>query len=221
MRHHAGLLDLVRTAEPAVQPLTLDEAKRQVRAEDFDDDDADIQAALDTATDWLDGYRGVTGRALITQTWRLYLPHFGHGARRCRAVWPLVDRGPIELPLRPLQSVSAITYVDPAGQTQTLDPALYQVIDGDIAEIWPASGRCWPQVQCDNRRAVALDFICGFGDAGESVPPSIKSAMRLLIGHFYANREAVVGVENRDSSTEMPLGVETLLWRERWEAPPC
>jgi uncharacterized phiE125 gp8 family phage protein len=206
----ADVLDLSRTVAPAATPVSLPEAKHQVHAEDFDDDDGDIQQALNTATSWLDGYRGLMGEALVTQTWRLYLPHFGHGARRCREPWPIGDRGPIQLPLPPLQSVTSIQYVDPAGVTQTLDPSAYQVIDGDIAEIWPTVGRCWPTVQCDNRRAVTILFVCGYG-AAEAVPDTIKSAIRLIVTHLYENRGAVVGVENRDSSTEIPLGVRDLL----------
>jgi uncharacterized phiE125 gp8 family phage protein len=210
MFHGADVLDLVRTTAPDTTPVDLPAAKRQVHAEDFDDDDQFLEDRIDTATGWLDGYKGVLGEALVTQTWTLYLPHFGHGARRCRAPWPLPEHGPIQLPLTPLQSVTSIQYVDPTGASQTLDSSLYQVIDGDIAEIWPPPGRCWPPVQWGNRRAVTIEFVCGYGDA-DAVPATYKAAILLIIGHLYENRNAVVGVENRDSSTEMPLGVRDLL----------
>ena len=33
----------------------------------------------------------------------------------------------------------------------------------------------------------------------------------LLVGHWYEHREAVVGVDARDSSTPLPLGVDRIL----------
>jgi hypothetical protein len=36
-------------------------------------------------------------------------------------------------------------------------------------------------------------------------------AMLFMVSHFYEYRDAVVGVDNRDSSVELPLGVEALI----------
>ena len=53
--------------------------------------------------------------------------------------------------------------------------------------------------------AVTVRFVAGY----TSVPAGIKAAMKLLIGHWYKNREAVnVG----NIVNVMPLAVESLLW---------
>ena len=58
--------------------------------------------------------------------------------------------------------------------------------------------------------AVKVTFTAGFGDAS-TIPDDLKAAVKLLIGHWYEHREAVVGVEARDSSTPLPLGVDLIL----------
>jgi hypothetical protein len=48
--------------------VTLDELKGPLAIPDDDDEYVDTLIAV--ATDYLDGYSGVIGRAMITQTWR-------------------------------------------------------------------------------------------------------------------------------------------------------
>lgn len=45
----------------------------------------------------------------------------------------------------------------------------------------------------------------------EDVPESIKIAVLLLVGHYYANREAVTF----GTPSKIPFGVESLLWPYR------
>jgi uncharacterized phiE125 gp8 family phage protein len=43
------------------------------------------------------------------------------------------------------------------------------------------------------------------------VPASLKSAIKLLVAHYYENREASA----EKALTEIPLGVERLVWLHR------
>jgi uncharacterized phiE125 gp8 family phage protein len=47
-----------------------------------------------------------------------------------------------------------------------------------------------------------------------TIPESLVIALRLLIGHYYVNRGAVISPE-RGSAPEMPLGVQWILWPNR------
>ena len=80
--------------------------------------------------------------------------------------------------------------------------------EDDLIELYAESALAWALWYCDNSKLVeAADF-----------PASFKSAMLLLIGHSYANREAVVV---GTITAEVPMAVESLLWSSRnWSGPP-
>lgn len=174
---------------PATEPVTLAEAKVHLRC--GDDEDALlgvlIQAAREQAEHQL-------GRALITQTWERVIDAF-----------PAAE---IELGMPPVASITQITYVDTAGDTQTLSSALY-TLDADTPPGWalPAEDTDWPDT-LDTANAVRVRFTCGYGAAGD-VPAAIKSWMLLRIGTLYKLREEVVAGK---SLAEIPGGyVDRLL----------
>lgn len=216
------LLDLELAEAPATKFIDLADAKARLKI-DYADDDADLDDLVATARDWLDGYSGVLGRALITQTWKLYGESFGHLARMThpsrlsRRTFDLAGwrfnhaRAAIRLPLPPLQAVTAIDYVDPDGVDQSLDLGDVWITPGQAGEVRPIAGGSWPATQCGYRRAVTITFTAGYGDEAEAVPPRIRSAALYLVAHWNRNREAVVGVESRDSSTELPLAFRDMI----------
>ena len=210
---------------PAASPLSLDLAKAQLRVDPSNgDDDLLIQSLIDTATAWLDGPSGWLGRCLMPQTLELRLDGFYADDWRHRgrmlwdegcwndwSRWPFASR--IKLPYPPFISVTSIIYEDLNGDDQTLTSAGWNVDgEGDLESGW---GMPWPSGRVD-ADAVRIQYAAGYptgpGDSPTpTVPAPIRHALMLLVSHWYANREAVVGVESRDSSTEMPLGVESLL----------
>lgn len=136
------------------------------------------------------------GRYLITQTIDLYLDCFDE--------W--------EIRLRPLQSVSAITYVDTDGVTQTLSAANYHVdAMSEPARITPAYGQVWPTTRYQNN-AVKIRFVAGYG-AASAVPECIKDWMFLRIKQIY-DQQGMVNVGN--IVTEFPYSfVDGLLDPEK------
>lgn len=107
-------------------------------------------------------------RYLVTQTLDLYLDEFPAG----------------EILLPPMQSVSAITYTDSAGDTQTLAADQYLVdAVSQPARIVPAYGLSWPPTR-DQANAVKVRFVAGYG-AASAVPACIKSWMKLKIGELH------------------------------------
>ncbi len=179
-------LQLISAADDL--PVSLSAAKLHLRV-DGSDEDANVTALIGRGT----GYaQKQTGRALVSQKWRLVLDSFPCGA--------------ISLPMPPLVSVESITYLDEDGALQTLDPADYLVNPFGIAgEVTPAYGKSWPATR-SQAMAVKVAFTCGYGDA-DSVPEENKGAILLMVGHLDQNRESV-----GDKALEsVPMGVDALL----------
>lgn len=171
---------------PAAEPVSLDDMKAHLRV-DHDIEDALIGSMIAAARELVET---TTGRSLVTRTLELVLDRF--------------PGGPIALPRAPLQAVSSLIYRDPAGTEQTMDPAAFLVdeIDGCVAALrypWPSTAARFD--------AVRVRYVAGYGDAA-AVPETFKQAMRLLVAHWYGQREAVViGAGVR----EVPFGVQRLL----------
>lgn len=182
--------------DPSEEPLTLDEAKAHLRQTESADD------AL--ITNLIYGARGYvedhTGRAMVTQTWQLFLDDFPGPYRG----------GEILLPLPPLQQVTSLTYLDSDGVAQTLDSTAYVVdVASEPARITPAADLTWPDTQ-KVANAVTVEFVCGYG-AAVDVPQILKQAMLLMIGEMYeTTEESTLG-----RATNLPLTVERLLWRHK------
>lgn len=179
---------------PATTPVSLSEAKAHCRV-DTSDDDAVITQLISAATSHLDGYTGTLGRCLITQTWRFDCSGFPGGDR-------------INLPLSPMQSVASVTYKDGNGDTQTLSTGAYHVSeDASGSYVLLDDTASWPTTD-EQPDAVSVTAVFGYGDASTDIPDAIKSALLLLIGHWFEHREAVtMGV----SPSELPMAVKSLL----------
>ena len=157
---------------PAEMPVSLAQAKAHLRVEHALDD-AEITGYVAAATAHLDGWSGILGRALVTQSWRQQFAGF--------------DSGALRVPLGPLQSVTALAYVDPAGVTQTLPPGGYEVLTDALGPyVAPAYGQSWPDTR-DQANAVTLTWVAGYGAAG-AVPAPLCHVILLLTGNFYAQR---------------------------------
>lgn len=174
-------MPLAPVTAPAEEPLTLTEAKAHLRVTAADDDTY-ITTLIIVARQWAEN---VTRRALITQTWDLFLDKFPS---------MLSPGSMIEVPLPPLVSVTTVKYTDTDGVQQTLSASLYDVdINAERGRITPAYGEVWPSTRAE-MNAVEIRIVAGYG-ATAFVPVKIKQAMLLLIGHLYERREdTVVGV---------------------------
>lgn len=152
-----------------------------------------ITTLRDAAQAYLDGYGGIMGRALLTQTWDLKLDYFP------AIIW---------LPLPPLQSVTSITYLDTDGNSQTLATSVYQVVNNGNSPsyIREAYSQFWP-VTYDQAQAVTVRFVAGWTSA-DLVPKGIHHAIKLLVSQWYDRRESVVVGKTVDA---LPFAAEALL----------
>lgn len=180
---------LTLESAPASEPVTRSDAKDHLRV-DHTTEDTYIDALITAARQHVEN---VTNRALISQTWKLYL-----------------DRFPIEisLPRAPIQSVNSIEYVDSDGVTQTLSSSIYTVdTDSEPGLIYKAYYQTWPSIR-DVEKAITITYVAGYGDSGSDVPGPIIQAIKLLVSHMYENREPVnIG----SSVSEIPMAIDALL----------
>lgn len=205
---------------PGAQPLSLDEAKAQLDLQGIGDFDLQIGALIAAATGYVEKY---TGRALITRRYHGFLDHWPRRDRMSHDRWDMGGDGvwsdpghhllkrEIEIPMPPLISVESLTVYDDDDVATVVDPAIYFTDTGStVGRIVLRRCETWP---CASRTANAIEvaWTCGYGEAGADVDEPIRHAMLLLVSHWFQNRDAVVGVDNRDSSTQLPLGVPELL----------
>jgi uncharacterized phiE125 gp8 family phage protein len=153
----------IRTVAPATTPVTLSEIRAHCRV-DGTDSDAVLSALLAGAVDYLDGYSGILGRALVTQTWRQDFAGFDTCLR---------------LALRPVASIASVTYYDADGVSQTLAAPTYALRSDALgAYVALGHGQSWPSVTSRDD-AVSVTYIAGTPSA--DVPAAIKAAIVLRV----------------------------------------
>ena len=121
---------------PAVEPVSLADAKAHLRL-DSDADDAYVSALITAARERVELF---LRRALITRAFEYTLDGFPESPALIYAT------SVIDLPRPPLQSVESIQYMDSAGNVQTLAPEDY-VVDtssSEIGRVALAWNRFWP-----------------------------------------------------------------------------
>lgn len=169
-------LRVVVAVPPAVEPVTLAEAKAWAKV-DTPDDDPLVSDIIVAAREQIEAD---LKRALITQTRTLFMSRFP-------GVW-----GEIPLPYPPLQSISSIQYADSDGTLQTLDPAKYvYTANSTPGRVWLPYGAAWP-ITGPFMDSVRISYVCGYGDTAASVPARVRLAMRSLIATAYRQRESHV-----------------------------
>lgn len=188
-------LTLATAAE--IHPVSLAEAKAHLRV-DIDDDDDLIGQLIEAA---VDAAQIFTRRQFIEAEFIWTADRFPSGSKA------------IELPRPPLISVESITYIDDDGEDVEMDVADYVVDETDLTggRVTPAYEATWPLAR-NTPASVRVAFTAGYGDEASSVPAGIRAAIKLIIGHLYENREAViVGT----IATEVPMAAQSLLMAHR------
>lgn len=199
VRHRHNLI-----TTPAVEPITLTEAKAHLRV-DFADDNDLITTLIIVARQAVEEF---TGRALITQTWQVFydrFPDFFYSRFSDCDITSSSQQLPvnyyqnryrsareIELLKPPLQTVTHVkTYANDDTAT-TFSTASYQVSAyGGLA---PTRGRVTLRDGATfpfftrNADGIEIQFVAGYGDAASDVPEQIRQAMLLLIAKLYEDR---------------------------------
>lgn len=190
------MLAPVRTAAPGTI-VSVADLKANMNVTTSDDDD--LIGAMGAAVEsYLDGWSGILGKCLLTQTWRQDFARF-----------PGSDR--LRLPLGPVASVTSVTYYDANGDNQTLSTSVYvgPFHNAEGPYLILKYGQVWPNTYT-REDAVSVTFIAG----SAAVKQSTIAAIRLMVGDLYQNRESVV-TGTISSAISMTTTVDALLANER------
>ena len=157
---------------PAIEPVSLLEAKDHLRVE-IDNDDAIITALITAARRY--GEK-IQARAYITQTWDWFVDEF--------------PDLPFDVPLPPLQSITSIKFFDEDDVESTFSSGKYHVdTKGFLGRITLNSGESWPSTTLRPINGVVIGLVAGYGAASTDVPEEILLALKILIAHYYENRQ--------------------------------
>jgi uncharacterized phiE125 gp8 family phage protein len=170
--------------------IDLTDAKLFLRVDHTTENDL-IEAMIASSRVWVETY---LRRSLITETWDFKFRDFPHVVT------------PLYIPRAPLQSVTSISYLDENAASQTWASGNYAVrtLSG------PNAGRGWiettadtdyPTTSTESEYPVTVRAVCGYGSA-TAIPKGIKSAMLLLLGDLYAQRqETITGTMSAKTQT--------------------
>jgi len=193
---------LTRQTAPAVEPVTLAEAKAHCRI-DSTADDAYVASLITAAREWCEQY---LDRTLVHTQWVMRFDRF-----------PTSGIEAIELPRPPMAlagmaTAVALTFTFENGSTSTYSTASYRVdrhsTPGTVKTLY---GQTWPpHLQDDN--AISVTWWGGYGASGTDVPAAIRHAILMLVGLWFERRMAADSM----GGNEIPFGVKSLLDSQKW-----
>lgn len=164
----------VMTSGPAVEPVSLSEAKNYLRV-DHDDEDILIASLITAARMHIEI---ATDQAMITQSWSYYLDQ-----------WP--EDLHVDVSLGPIQTVDEIRLY---ASDDTMAVYAAENYFADLASkpgrIIRRAGLSWPK---PGRVANGIEVVLttGYGDNAGDVPDALKQAIFLLLAHWYETRAVV------------------------------
>lgn len=172
---------------PAIEPVSLAEAKAHLRV-GHADEDALISSLITAARRVVEAR---TGLCLMAQEWQCF-----------RDGWP--EDGVIELPLAPLNAVVELAVYGEDDQKAVIDPAHYVAdLAGRPGRIYLRGSRQWPRPG-RMLNGIGIRLEAGYGTAATSVPQPLRQALLLMVAHWYA-------VRGDEAAGGLPLSADALL----------
>ena len=190
------MIQISTTTGPTTEPITTAQAKEHLRVT-FSDDDAYIDALITTARQVVEARSGMR---LFTQTVVLRADYWSEIGFSDPHRLDLVS-----LRVAPVQSVTSVNYYDDDDIDRTLSTALYWT-DLDSVPCRMQIKDEWPSI---NERAgnIRVTMVVGWDNA-DNIPAILKTAIKLLIGHYYENREEVTDLK----LMAIPEGIDRLIF---------
>ena len=190
----------VQTSAPAVEPITLADAKAFLRI-DTPDEDALIQSLIMTSRLHIEVALGL---ALIQQTWSCFFDRWppvldtrSAPLQPSGVVFTIPDprtrlnasADAILLPINPIKSVDAIRVYADDGTFVSLPLNGFTI---DLASRPPRIVRRFSTALPDPGRrlnGIEISITAGFGPGQGDVPGPIRQALMLLVAHWYEHRD--------------------------------
>lgn len=165
--------------------LSLEIVKQHLRIDD-DEEDSLIAGLIMAAEDHVERATGlVLERRVVVEV----IQGFGGKIR----AWPII-------------SVDGLCYVDGAGRDQTVPADGFRLIAAARPARIKNANAPWPVLGRLNG-AVTVTMTAGFENSAD-VPAGVIQAVKMIVGHFYRNREAVV---TAGTPVQVPMAVDMLL----------
>jgi uncharacterized phiE125 gp8 family phage protein len=188
------------------EPISVEEARQHLEAQPYGDsgldgaDDAMIEGFIAAAREYCENYTGLSFAPVTLEA------AFDNYPTCVASGMPLA----IELPFGPVREVLSVTHGDGSDDAN---------VDGWVldrysspARLTPlANAQLWPTLE-GATNLVKVQYTAGYGDIdsdgfGEPLPGSAKTALLLMVGHLYRNREATTD----SAMATLPLGVQSML----------
>lgn len=160
---------------PAKEPISLKEAKQQLRVDHSDEDDF-IERLIVLAREWAEG---IAGRTFIQRTSVLF-----------EDAWPA--DGVVVFPRPPFIELVEVRYKKPdltIGTKPITDFEIDPISEPGRARL--VEGKTFEEIST-TWNSVEWSFLCGYGLEPEDVPEIFRQAMLLKISDLYENRETLV-----------------------------
>jgi phage conserved hypothetical protein, phiE125 gp8 family len=174
---------------PASPPITAEDARKHCRIDSAEEDTL-LSGFIAAAVEHLDGYAGILGRCIMSQSWRQDFDNFNRVLR---------------LPL-PVNAVTSITWTSASGQISTVNQNCYTLQQDARGSLVRFKDGFEQPSDLYQTKAVAVTFAAGASTAAD-VPAPIRTAILLMVAHWYAHREDAAA----DTLTSIPLGAVALL----------
>lgn len=217
---------LQQTTPPSIEPITVEEAKAQMRVT-ISDDDSYIGSLIKAARAKLENE---TGRVFVSQKWLMVMDSFPgtDSSPFPYDQWPsyqippyftlpiipdLKDPRAIILPIGPVTAIDSIKTVDANGTESAAFAASNYVTDfvSFPARIRLKTSAAWPipSAGLASANGVRVAFTVGSAVVAGActAPEDFVHAVKLLVAHYYENRENVTTL----SLAKIPMGVESLI----------
>ncbi len=189
-----------RISGPDVEPISVAQARQQCRIDD------DLTAEDDLLEDYIKAARELvereTKQVLVESTYEIFLNE-----------WPC--EGKVSLPIGPIIAINSFEYINSDGAYVPIEADSYYpcLLDEPPYLIYGSGG--WPAVNC-RPGAIRIEVRAGYAGAGSpadatNVPHTAKQAIKMLVAHWYENRESVA-TDTRMIPTLMPQSFWDLIY---------
>lgn len=178
---------------PAVEPVNLRDALNHCKIDNHSED-AYVQTLITVARQTIEKE---CWSSFIQQTWLYYWDRFE---------WELY------IPRPPLISSTFLEYLAPQATNNvwsTVDPSIYELSSHREIPFYRIQYlKTWP-ITRGYRDDVRAQVITGYGPNPTDVPPALRQAILLMVGHLYLNRGEV--------PAQLPTAIDRLIGNYRFK----
>lgn len=173
----------VLVTAPSRLPITVDEVKLAIRADD--DLSGEIESQIKAAVEHYEGWSGILGIALVQQTWRQDFDRFSQM---------------LHLPIGPVRSIQSVKWRNADGEIATVASLNYSLqTDGGGRSFvrfkngFSINGRLYQS------GAVSIEYVSGWPIVEDkpTVPEDIKSAIKIRV-QMHVDEAAKAGFDILD-----------------------